>query len=233
MIKTWALYGMLILLIQGLAGCSGQENAAAPVNAEPATAQAVIPKGDQKLVVAFGDSLYAGYQLGPKEGLAPQLEAALMNAGMNSRVYNAGVSGDTTAAGKARLAFVLDNLDRKPDLVLVGLGGNDMLRGIRPDQTRANLDYIMSELKRRKIPAVITGMLAPPNLGAEYAKEFGVIFPALSAKYDAPLYPFFLDGIITDKSLMLGDTIHPNAKGVARAVSGIMPLVEKALLRVE
>jgi acyl-CoA thioesterase I len=224
---------MLILLIQGLAGCSSQENAAAPVKTERAVAEAAVPKEDQRLIVAFGDSLYAGYKLGPKEGLAPQLEAALINAGMNARVYNAGVSGDTTAAGKARLAFVLDNLDRKPDLVLVGLGGNDMLRGINPDQTRANLDYIMSELKRRKINTVVTGMLAPPNLGAEYATEFRAIFPSLSAKYDAPLYPFFLDGIITDNTLMLGDNIHPNAKGVARVVSGIMPLVEKALLRVE
>ncbi len=233
MIKSWFIYGIMMVFIQVLCGCSAQEKPAQQ-NSEPkavtAPAQAI---GNEKLIVAFGDSLYAGYQLGPKEGLAPQLQAALATIGINARVYNAGVSGDTTAAGKSRLAFVLDNLDRKPDLVLLGLGGNDMLRGIKPDQTRANLDFILAELKRRKISVVMTGMLAAPNLGRDYGDAFAAIFPQLSAKYDAPLYPFFLDGIVTDKMLMLDDNIHPNAKGVARAVSGIMPLVEKALAKVE
>ncbi len=233
MIKSWGLYGLVILFIQGLYGCGTQENAVPPAATERADMKSALPKGDQRLVVAFGDSLYAGYQLGPKEGLAPQLQAALVAGGVNARVYNAGVSGDTTAAGKSRLSFVLDNLDRKPDLLLLGLGGNDMLRGIKPEQTRANLDFILAELKRRNIMVVMTGMMAAPNLGRDYGDAFSAIFPQLAAKYKAPLYPFFLDGIVTEKSLMLGDNIHPNAKGVARAVSGILPLVEKALAKVE
>jgi acyl-CoA thioesterase I len=233
MIKSWASYGLLALFIQGLYGCGTQEKPAQQTVDSKSVTAAMQPVGDQRLVVAFGDSLYAGYQLSPKEGLAPQLQAALVAGGINARVYNAGVSGDTTAAGKARLAFVLDNLDRKPDLVLLGLGGNDMLRGIKPDQTRANLDFIFAELQRRKIPCVMTGLLAAPNLGRDYGDKFAAIFPALSLKYNAPLYPFFLEGIVTDKSLMLADNIHPNAKGVARAVSGILPLVEKALAKVE
>jgi acyl-CoA thioesterase-1 len=192
------------------------------------TQAAKIAQYDQ-LVVAFGDSLYAGYRLAPNEGLAPQLQAALQADGINVRVHNAGVSGDTTAAGKTRLAFVLDSLDRKPDLVVLGLGGNDMLRGIKPAETKANMTAIMDELKRRDIPVVLTGMLAAPNLGADYVNSFNGIFPALADTYDAVLYPFFLDGVVTDAALMLPDNIHPNAKGVSRVVEGLSPLVEAAL----
>jgi acyl-CoA thioesterase-1 len=189
---------------------------------------AKVAQYDQ-LVVAFGDSLYAGYRLAPNEGLAPQLQAALQAAGMNARVHNAGVSGDTTAAGKTRLSFVLDNLDRKPDLVVLGLGGNDMLRGIKPEETKANMTAMMDELKRRDIPVVLTGMLAAPNLGADYVNSFNGIFPDLANSYGAALYPFFLDGVVTDATLMLPDNIHPNAKGVSRVVEGLSPLVEAAL----
>jgi acyl-CoA thioesterase I len=114
--------------------------------------------------------------------------------GINARVHNAGVSGDTTAAGKTRLAFVLDNLDRKPDLVVLGLGGNDMLRGIKPAETKANMIAMLDELKRREIPVMLTGMLAAPNLGQDYGNAFNAIFPQLAKQYDAPLYPFFLEG---------------------------------------
>jgi len=149
--------------------------------------------------------------------------------GINVRVHNAGVSGDTTAAGKTRLSFVLDSLDRKPDLVVLGLGGNDMLRGIKPAETKANMTAMMDELKRRDIPVVLTGMLAAPNLGADYVNSFNRIFPALADTYDAALYPFFLDGVVTDAALMLPDNIHPNAKGVSRVVEGLSPLIEAAL----
>lgn len=222
-----------MVLIQVLYGCSAQEKPAQQSNEPKAVTAPAHAIGNEKLIVAFGDSLYAGYQLGPKEGLAPQLQAELVANGVNARVYNAGVSGDTSAAGKSRLSFVLDNLERKPQLVLLGLGGNDMLRGIKPEQTRANLDFILTELKRRDISVVMTGMLAAPNMGRDYGDAFAAIFPQLSAKYKTPLYPFMLDGIVTDKSLMLDDNIHPNAKGVARAVSGILPLVEKALAQIE
>ena len=146
------LYVAAALLFQPLAACSSEsEPATAPVQSSAQAtpeAAASAPAADEKLVVAFGDSLYAGYQLDPGQGFAPQLEAALDADGVPARVVNAGVSGDTTAAGLQRLAFTLDGLDRKPDLVLVGLGGNDVLRGIDPQQTRENMTAIMEELNR-------------------------------------------------------------------------------------
>jgi acyl-CoA thioesterase-1 len=219
------LYGALIVAIQGLVACGSN-----PVAENTAHVQetAKVQQYD-RLVVAFGDSLYAGYRLAPNEGLAPQLQAALQADGIHARVHNAGVSGDTSAAGKTRLAFVLDNLDRKPDLVVLGLGGNDMLRGIKPAETKANMAAMMDELKRREIPVVLTGMIAAPNLGQDYGNAFNAIFPQLAKQYDAPLYPFFLDGVVTDSGLMLPDNIHPNAKGVSRVVEGLSPLVEAAL----
>jgi acyl-CoA thioesterase-1 len=217
-----------LLLLQGVVGC-GQ----APVSTKDEVASAksneAVPAQYDKLVVAFGDSLYAGYRLAPNEGLAPQLQAALKADGINARVHNAGVSGDTTSAGKTRLAFVLDNLERKPDLVVLGLGGNDMLRGIKPEETRANLKAMLDELEKRDIAVVLTGMLAAPNLGQDYGNAFNTIFPALAKEYDAPIYPFFLDGVVADKALMLPDGIHPNAKGISRVVEGLSPLVEAAL----
>lgn len=227
MLKRLARYGACIAFIQALAACGQSPVADAPPKTERAAEQAQY----DRLVVAFGDSLYAGYQLGPSEGFAPQLQAALAKAGINARVHNAGVSGDTTAAGKQRLTFVVDNLERKPDLVVLGLGGNDMLRGIQPAETEANLRAMLDELKRRNIDVVLTGMLAAPNLGPEYGRAFNALYPRLAKQYGVPLYPFFLDGVVAQPGLMLADNIHPNAKGVARVVEGIAPLVENALRR--
>jgi acyl-CoA thioesterase I len=224
-LRSLRLYGALVVAIQGLSACGSNPVAQETPKTE---AQAEAPTYD-KLVVAFGDSLYAGYKLAPNEGLAPQLQAALKGDGINARVHNAGVSGDTTAAGKIRLSFVLDNLERTPDLVVLGLGGNDMLRGIKPAETHANMVAMLDELKKRDIPAILTGMLASPNMGQDYANAFNPIFPELAKQYHTPLYPFFLDGVVTDKALMLDDNIHPNAKGVARVVEGLSPLVEAAL----
>ena len=224
--RNFGLYGALALLLQVLIGC-GQ--AAESTKSEQTSAKSEAPAQYDRLVVAFGDSLYAGYRLAPNEGLAPQLQAALKTGGINARVHNAGVSGDTTLAGKSRLSFVLDNLERKPDLVVLGLGGNDMLRGIKPEETRANMAAMLDELKKREIPAILTGMLASPNMGQDYGGAFNAIFPQLATQYNAPLYPFFLDGVVMDKALMLPDGIHPNAKGVSRVVEGLSPLVEAAL----
>jgi acyl-CoA thioesterase I len=225
MLKLLARYGALIAIIQGLSACGQSPVADAPPKQPKAAEQTQY----DKLVVAFGDSLYAGYRLGPTEGLAPQLQAALQAKGINARVHNAGVSGDTTAAGKQRLTFVLDNLERKPDLVVLGLGGNDMLRGIKPDQTRANMRAMLDELKKRDIDVVLTGMLASPNMGPDYASSFNPIFPELAKAYGTPLLPFFLDGVVTDKALMLDDGIHPNAKGLAKVVERLSPLVATGL----
>ncbi|RVT92508.1 arylesterase [Sphingomonas crocodyli] len=194
-------------------------------------ATAAPAQAADKLVLAFGDSLTAGYQLPPGQGFAPQLEAALRKSGVPARVHNAGVSGDTTAQGRARLGWVLNALKAKPDLAIVELGANDMLRGLPPAQARANLDAIMTEFKKRDIPVLIAGMRAAPNLGADYRRRFDSIFPDLSKKYGAPLYPFFLDGMIGNRGLHIGDNLHPNANGVAVIVKGILPQVRSALTK--
>jgi acyl-CoA thioesterase I len=228
--KNFGLYGALLLLSQGLAACDGNPPSDPALKTEVRTqASADTPVPYDRLVVAFGDSLYAGYQLAPGEGFAPALQNALVADGIKARVHNAGVSGDTTAAGMARLKFVLDNLEHKPDLVVLGLGGNDMLRGIKPAETRANLEAMLGELSERHIPVVLTGMLAAPNLGPDYAKSFNAVFPDLAKRYSVPLYPFFLNNVVSEKTLMLPDHIHPNAKGVGVIVKGVAPLVEAAL----
>ena len=222
-------YGCVAILCQPLAACGSAENPSASTNDTAAAKPAPSIPANAPLIIAFGDSLYAGYQLGPKDGLAPQLQAALAEDGVVARVQNAGVSGDTTAAGRQRLTYVLDNAKAKPALVVLGLGGNDMLRGIDVAQTRANLDAMLAELKKRDIPVVLTGMVAAPNLGPDYAKTFNPIYPELAAKYGASLYPFILDNVVGHSDLMLADNIHPNAKGVKIVVEGLAPLVEDAL----
>lgn len=224
-------YGASLLLVHLAMACSpsapppGNEaagNVAAANEAETA---------DSKLVVVFGDSLYAGYSLEDGEGFAPVLQRDLKAQGVAAQVANAGVSGDTSAEGLARLAFVLDGQPRKPDLVVVGLGGNDMLRGLDPATTRANLDAILAELKKRGIPAMLTGMLAAPNMGPDFAKAFNAIYPDLAKKYDVRLYPFFLDGVLGKRELMLPDGIHPNAEGVKIVTGHVAPLVVQALAK--
>jgi acyl-CoA thioesterase-1 len=182
-----------------------------------------------KIVLAFGDSLTAGYGLAPAQAFPVRLEAALRKAGVPAHVRNAGVSGDTSAAGRARLAWVLNALKVKPDLVIVELGANDMLRGLRPDQTRANLDAILAELKRRGIKVLIAGMRAAPNMGRVYAAQFEPIFPQLARRHGAGLYPFFLNGVAAQPALLQADGMHPNPRGVEVVVRGIAPQVVRLL----
>ena len=182
-------------------------------------------------VLALGDSLTAGYGLPPGQGFAPQLEAMLRRNGVRAFVADAGVSGNTAAQGRARLKWTLDGLRAKPDLAIVALGANDMLRGLPPKQTRADLDAIVAELKRRGIPVLIAGMLAAPNLGPRYRAEYDSIFPALAREHGAALYPFFLAGVAGNPALALPDRMHPNFQGIKRMVSGITPTVLRALGR--
>jgi acyl-CoA thioesterase-1 len=182
-----------------------------------------------KLVLAFGDSLSAGYQLKPAESFPAQLQVALVKAGRDVTVKNAGVSGDTSTAGRARLNWVLAGLKTKPDLVILELGANDMLRGQDPAIAKANLDAMLTELGKRKIPVILAGMRASPNLGATYVKQFDAMYGALAAKHKVRLYPFFLDGVAATPKLQLADGMHPNAAGVAVIVKRILPLVEAAL----
>jgi acyl-CoA thioesterase-1 len=192
---------------------------------------ATAAQAADKIVLAFGDSLMAGYQLGPNEGFVPQLQAALIKSGTSAIVHNAGVSGDTSAQGRARLGWVLASLKTKPDLAIVELGANDMLRGLDPAQARANLDAILAELQKRHIPVLLAGMVAAPNLGTDYANKFNDIYPALARKYRVPLYPFFLAGVAGNRSRQIADGMHPNPRGVAIIVSGIAPAVKAALKR--
>ena len=165
------------------------------------------------------------------QGFAPQLEASLRRNGVRAFVTDGGVSGDTAAAARARLGWTLDGLKTKPDLAIVALGGNDMLRGLTPAQTRADMDAIVAEFDRRGIRVLVAGMLAAPNLGPDYGAAFNAIFPNVARKYDAALYPFFLDGVAGQRRLQLGDGLHPNFQGIKTMVSGILPTVVRALPR--
>ncbi|WP_176498992.1 arylesterase [Sphingomonas sp. HMP9] len=240
--RRWPLYGGGLALLQAglLAGCDRTPEIPAPPPAtnpatnivSPTTAQVATtpaPRGPERLILAFGDSLYAGYGLDRGQSLPDALQNRLRKDGINATIVNAGVSGDTSAAGRQRFAFALDSMKRKPDLILLGLGGNDVLRQISPDETRANMTAMMAEAKRRSIPVMLTGMMAPPNLGPEYSRRFNSIWTDLARSYHATLYPFILDGVIGDAGLMQADHVHPNRTGVDRIAARVAPLVETAL----
>jgi acyl-CoA thioesterase-1 len=180
-------------------------------------------------LVALGDSLTAGYGLASGEGFAPVLQKALQAKGHDVTVANAGVSGDTAAAGAARVDWSVPD---GTDGVILELGANDALRGLDPATTRASLEKILDRLKARKIPVLIAGMYAPRNLGAAYYERFDALFPALAKKYDHPLYPFFLDGVVGQVRLNLPDGMHPTAEGVRIIVDKITPAVEDFLRRI-
>ena len=202
-LKAAAASRLLSGLIVALALCWSAAAAAAPVK-----------------ILAYGDSLIHGYGLDAGETFPEQLEAALRARGYDVTVLNGGNSGDTTAAGLARLDWALAD---KPDLVLVEFGGNDGLRGIDPADTRANMDAILARLKQEGLPVLLAGMLAPRNLGAEYAQEFDAVFPEAAAKHGVAYYPFFLEGVAAEPDLNQPDGIHPNAAGVAVIVERITP----------
>lgn len=186
---------------------------------------------ERPLILAFGDSLTAGYQLDPGLGFAPQLQAMLRRHGIAAKVADGGVSADTTAAGRARLGWTLDGLDAKPDLVIVELGANDMLRSVDPAETERNLDAILAELERREIPVLLAGMRAIRNSEPAYRDRFEAIYPALAAKYRVPLYPFFLDGVALIEGMSLPDGMHPNFRGVKEITTRITAPVKAALGR--
>lgn len=179
-------------------------------------------------IVAFGDSLTAGFDLTPSQAFPVLLEKALRARGHAVEVINAGVSGDTTAAGLGRFDWAIPD---GTDAVILELGANDALRGIDPKTARANLDKILARLKSRNIDVLLAGMMAPRNWGEAYVKDFDAIYPELAEKHGAILYPFFLDGVAMDAGLNLTDGIHPNARGVAKIVEGILPRAEELIAR--
>ncbi|UVI40683.1 arylesterase [Qipengyuania spongiae] len=222
-----------ILALFSLAACSqepeAQGGATLATEAPAAPAEEVAVAGPERVILAFGDSLFAGYGLGEAEGYPERLQTSLRGDGVNARVIDAGVSGDTSAAGAQRLGFVLDGLERKPDLVLLELGGNDLLRGIEPAQTRANFETMLGELQSRDIPVLIMGMRAPPNYGPEFQQAFDGLYRDLAVQYDVELVPFWLESIYRNPSLFQSDRIHPTAAGIDRLVADTGDEVRAAL----
>lgn len=185
--------------------------------------------GDNRpFILAFGDSLTAGYGLPRDQSFPHQLQRLLRERQPGAVVHNAGVSGDTTAGGRARLPGVLSRLPAKPDLAIVELGANDLIRGVAPERTRDNLDWIVGELGRCGIPVLLAGMMAPPFLGA-YGKRFNAVFADVAAAHGVPLDPFFLQGVMGDPSLTLADRIHPNGRAIGIVARRLLPDVEAAL----
>jgi len=187
-----------------------------------------VAAGAPVKIVAFGDSLTAGLGLPANEGFVPRLQAALAAKGIEAEIVNAGVSGDTSSGGLARLDWSVPD---GTDAVILELGANDMLRGIQPQVTRGALDTILRRLMERHIAVLVCGMRAAPNLGPDFVQSYESIFPVLAAKYEAPLYPFFLDGVAGDHSLSQRDGLHPNAAGVDVIVTRILPKVEELIAR--
>lgn len=185
-----------------------------------------VAAADQIRLMVLGDSLTAGYGLPEKDAFPVKLQAALEKGGISAVVINAGVSGDTSAGGLARLDWALSD---KPTHAIVELGANDALRGIDPKTTRRNLDAIVAKLQGAGVKVMLAGMYAPPNWGKDYEEDFRSIFPDLAKKYRIGLYPFFLDGVAAQRELNQPDGIHPNEKGVAIIVERILPSVRRLL----
>jgi acyl-CoA thioesterase-1 len=177
-------------------------------------------------ILVLGDSLTAGYGLAASDAFPAQLEQALVTQGHAVRVINAGISGDTSAGGAARLEWSLTD---NPDLVILALGANDALRGLSPDQTSANLATIITRLQERQIKVLLAGMLAPRNMGEDYYNSFDKIYPELAQEFSLPIYPFFLEGVAGKPQFNLADGIHPNPAGVQVMVEGMLPLVVDVL----
>jgi acyl-CoA thioesterase-1 len=208
--QTWGrrsfLGSLLLLPILGICG----QNAAAQ------------GAGGEKRLLILGDSLTAGYGLPQSKGFVPRLQAALTAAGEKVTVLNGGVSGDTSAGGLARFDWALAD---KPTHLVIELGANDGLRGLPPAAMEQNLDALLTRAKAARLPVLLAGMIAPPNLGREYADAFNGAYPRLAAKHAVPLYPFFLDGVAAQPALNQADGIHPNDAGVEVIVQRILPSV--------
>ena len=218
-----------ILAALALASCGSPAPQPEPAPGETAAAEPAPVSGPERRILAFGNSLFAGYNLAEGESYPAQLEEALRAQGIDARVANAGVSGDTTAAGLQRLAFTLDAQERAPDLVILELGGNDLLRGLSPEETKANLAAMLEILRERDIPVLLMGMRAPPNYGPEFQQAFDALYPALAEEYGAELVPFFLASIYDRPQLIQPDRIHPTAEGIEALVAATADEVVEAL----
>ncbi|NBO18327.1 MAG: arylesterase [Proteobacteria bacterium] len=191
--------------------------------AQPQAAQTAAPN---ITLVAFGDSIFAGYDLRPEQAFPAKLEKALREKGYAVQVVGRAVSGDTTADGLTRVDYVLQS---SPHIVILELGGNDLLRGVQPETVKANLDAIMYKLAASGAWIILAGQNAPLNYGKAYAEKFNGLYVELAGKYGVPLHPNILEGVMGQPTLMLPDGVHPNALGVEVIVGRIMPLVEQIL----
>ena len=226
--SMWLLAGALVLTACSEATVPSRDPAG-PVESEGADRpDDVAVDGEERRILAFGDSLFAGYNLPEQDGYPEQLEDALREDGVNARVIDAGVSGDTTAAGRQRFEFVLDQAG-DVDLVIIELGGNDLLRNIQPETTRENLAAMIEMARGRDVPVLLMGMRAPPNYGPEFQAEFDAIYGDLAREFDVALVPFWLETIYRDPTLFQDDRIHPTARGVERLVSDTVDDVRAAL----
>src|SRR5262245_1133724 len=190
---------------------------------------AAAARAEQPLrIVVLGDSLVAGFGLKPSDAFPAQLERALKARGHSVEVINAGVSGDTTAGGLARLAWAVPE---RTDAVILELGANDALRGLDPARAKSNLDKIITTIRAHGAEVLLAGMMAPRSLGKDYVRAFEGMYPDLANKYGLILYPFFLEGVAMDPKLNLDDGLHPNPRGVAEITKNILPAVEQLIER--
>lgn len=217
-----------LLLLAGCGSAPG-ETATTPATSAASPAAEAVVAGPERRILAFGDSLFAGLGVGMENSYPAQLEAALRKDGINARIANAGISGDTTAAGLQRLAFTLDAQKPKPDLVLLELGANDMLRALKPAETRRNLTAMLDELAKRGIPVLLMGMRAPPNYGPDYQREFDAIYAELGKREGVTLVPFWLESVYQRPELFQADRLHPTTEGLGVLVGATKSAVKDAL----
>lgn len=219
-------------LALALAACGSE----APVTEQSARADAgsltnaeVPVMGPERRILAFGDSLFAGYNVAKADSYPAKLEVALRAQGINARVTNAAVSGDTSAAGLQRFEFALNGLKETPELLILELGGNDLLRGLSPDETRSNLEAMITGAQERGIDVLLMGMQSPPNMGTDFVEEFNGLYPALARQYGTGFIPFWVEPVADKPELIQPDRIHPTADGIELLVRETLDEVVAAL----
>jgi len=218
---------ILLVTLVLLAGCSRPETSP-PAAKETPPAPPVVPQrtDERPVIVAFGDSLTAGFGVSPGLSYPDHLQKSLDAAGHSYRVVNEGISGDTTSGGVARVGLVLSH---KPAIVILALGANDGLRGIPVARTHENLDLMLAEILKSGVKVLLAGITLPRNYGPDYIGQFDRIYPELARKHKTPLLPFLLEGVALNPKLMLGDALHPNAEGnrvvAANVMKGLRPLL--------
>ena len=223
--------GWVLLAAVGLTGCGSDDAAApdAPPAGEPRAVATAEVAGPERRILAFGDSLFAGYGVGEQESYPAQLEAVLRSRGHNVQVTNAGVSGDTSAAGRQRIGFVLDSLEEKPDLVIVELGGNDGLRGHPLNVMKQQLAQIIETSRNAGAQVLLVGMQIPPNYGSRYTQRFHATYQELAVEYELPLVAFLLQGVALTPALMQKDGIHPTEAAQEKMLDNVWPVLQPLL----